>query len=92
MNDSSGGGLSEKEARRAMTRKYATIRGLLGSYRRTPLGVDRDGREYFVLGEQWSRIFVCAPPPKDKLALMNGDGDGDDEGAFGDGDGDGAEG
>ena len=68
MNDASGGG-GDKEARKAMTRKYATIRGLLGSYRRTPLGVDRDGREYFVLGEQWSRIFVCEPPPKVSWAL-----------------------
>ena len=52
---SAGGGGGDAEVRRVLARKYAAIRSLLGSYRRSALGVDRDGREYFVLGEQVRR-------------------------------------
>jgi hypothetical protein len=48
--------------------RYECLRGALGAYRRTALGSDRNGREYFVLGEQWSALFVCEPPVVDETS------------------------
>ena len=49
--------------------RYECLRSALGFYRRASLGSDCDGREYFVLGEQWSMLFVCEPPLNANSAL-----------------------
>ena len=51
--------LSDRARRLALNKKYECIREAIGTFKRTPIGTDRDGREYYFLGEQWSPIFVC---------------------------------
>jgi len=72
-----------RAVRAALGKKYETIRMALGSFRRQPVGSDRTGREYFLLGEQWGTLFVCEPEPTDgeTFDASDEDGAGNDEGA-----------
>eukprot|EP00633_Aureoumbra_lagunensis_P012179 CAMPEP_0197362548 /NCGR_PEP_ID=MMETSP0893-20130614/64078_1 /TAXON_ID=44058 ORGANISM="Aureoumbra lagunensis, Strain CCMP1510" /NCGR_SAMPLE_ID=MMETSP0893 /ASSEMBLY_ACC=CAM_ASM_000539 /LENGTH=854 /DNA_ID=CAMNT_0042884365 /DNA_START=185 /DNA_END=2749 /DNA_ORIENTATION=- len=41
--------------------QFAGLRALAPSYRRRPLGIDRRGRAYFLLGDVWEALFVRCP-------------------------------
>lgn len=44
--------------RRELDDQFAAVRALVPSYKRAPLGTDRDGRVYFMLGDVWDAVFV----------------------------------
>ena len=69
------GGVLDRAALAALNDKFEAIRSVLGSHRREALGEDRLGREYFLLGEQVTRIFVCEPAaPLPTSAPISGEG------------------
>lgn len=49
---------AHEQQRRELDAKFEALRAKVGSYRRLSLGADRDGRDYFLLGDVWDRVFV----------------------------------
>ena len=41
-----------------LDQQFASLRAVVPSYRRLPLGTDRDGRLYYALGDVWEDLFV----------------------------------